>query len=137
MVGRSHSLGARLVSLVIAAIPLCACDIDLFGFDQRRLAGPFWLHVWEGGNFTLEVAKEPEDGGCGVLGGRVRRIGWTEAVILAEQETCGGTGARSGWVVVTVKTKAIEPVEASAIAARPELASIKVLEADEAWKRLK
>ena len=137
MISGSRSRGARLIWLILIPLLLCACDVDLFGFDQRRLVGPYWLHVWEGGLFTLETAKEPKDGGCGVLGGRVRRLGWTDTVILAEQQTCGGTGARSGWVVVTLKSQAIEAVDEAEIRARPELAGIKVLAIDEVWKQLK
>jgi hypothetical protein len=125
---------ATLALFLVSGLSL-SCDIDLFGFDERTVAGPYSLHVWEGGDYTLETTG-PRDG-CGVLGGRVRRIGWSSELILAEQETCGGRGARSGWVVVNFKTRSVEPIEASAIRERPELSRIKVLDAETAWKQLK
>jgi hypothetical protein len=126
---------ARFAGLLVLAVLTCDCDIDLFGLDERPVAGAYRLHVWEGGRYTLETPG-PRDG-CGVLGGWVRRIGWSDQLILAEQETCGGKGARSGWVVVNVKAKSIDPIEEPAIAGRPELARIKVFDAETAFKQLK
>ena len=74
MIHKSHLRGHRFAWLVMAPLILCACDVDLFGFDQRRLVGDFWLHIWRGGHFTLEMAKKPKAGGCGVVGGGPSRI---------------------------------------------------------------
>lgn len=127
----------HLAILIVWLASVCgsACDVDLFGFDQRKLVGPYCLHVFEGGRYSVDTKESPD--GCGVLGGRVLRIGWTDDFILAEQETCGGRGGRSGWVLLNVKSKAVEAIEASAIQKRPELASIKVLEAKAAWESLR
>ena len=129
---RFRPLGILTVSL--ASVCGSACDVDLFGVDQRELIGPYSLHVFEGGWYSLDTKESPDS--CGVLGGRVLRVGWTSDFILAEQETCGGRGARSGWVVVNVKTQAVEPIEASDIPNRPDVATIKVLEAEAAWESL-
>jgi len=121
--------------LATLAVILAGCDVDVFGLDARPIVGDYKLLVWEGGKYSL--IRDTRDG-CGVLGGTIRRIGWNDRVILAEQETCDGEGARSGWMVVNVKTHAIEgPLEPGSIRARPELASLEVTPAETAWNRLK
>ncbi len=123
------------VCVAILYLTLAGCDVDLFGTDAHPVIGPYKLLVWEGGKYSL--ITDVRDG-CGVLGGTVTRIGWNDRVILAEQETCGAWGARSGWMVVDVKTRAIEgPIDPATIAKRPDLpaAGIKVISAEVAWKK--
>src|SRR4030095_156845 len=123
MKGRFRSVVALAIS--VCAVVSTACDVDLFGNDFRRVAGPYRLYVWEGGKFAL-VTETTGEAGCGVLGGTVRQIGWNANVILADRETCGGRGARSGWMVVNVKTRAIEgPIDPVTIPSRSDLAGIK------------
>jgi len=133
---------SRCLSLIALAMAVClitsaACDVDLFGNDFRHVIGPYRLYVWEGGKFAL-VTETTGEAGCGVLGGTVRQIGWNANVILAEQETCGARGARSGWMVVNVRTRAIEgPIDPTTIPTRSDLAGLKVVSADAAWKQLR
>ena len=126
-------LSRIVILVVIVTVP--ACDIDLFGNDRRSVVGPYGLFVGEGTYYLVLDKFEPP---CGILGGSVQQIGWNDRVILVQQKTCGGRGGRSGWVVVNVKTGAVEgPIDPSIISTRSELAGIKVLAADTAWKKLR
>src|SRR5439155_18401200 len=84
------------VAIIAVTVVCAACDIDLFGNDRRSVVGPYGLFVGEG-KYYLVLDKF--ENGCGILGGSVRQIGWNDRIILVEQETCGGNGARSGWMV--------------------------------------
>jgi hypothetical protein len=101
---RAHSW-LYTIGVATLVVAVAGCDVDVFGLDARPVVGEYKLLVWEGGKYSL--IRDTRDG-CGVLGGTVSQIGWNDRVILAEQETCGGKGARSGWMVVNVKTHAIE-----------------------------
>ena len=124
------------IAVIALVATLAACDIDLFGNDRRSIVGPYGLFVVEGGKYYLVLDKFQD--GCGILGGSVRQIGWSDQVILVDQETCGGRGASSGWVVVNVKTRKIDgPIDQSAIKARSDLSAIQVMTANSAWEKLR
>ena len=115
---------------VVFALVLSACDVDLFGNDRQPLVGPYGIFVGEG-KFYLVLDRF--DSGCGLLGDAIHRIGWNQDVILIEVEPCVGNGTPSDWRVVDVRTGKIETIDKSTIEARPDLARLQLMSADDAW----
>jgi hypothetical protein len=132
--GIPKSLVVAPAGLAVGIVMLAGCDVDLFGTDARPVVGGYKLLVWESGNYTLIT---DERNGCGVLNGNIERIAWSDSVILAEQTTCGGRNARSGWMVVDVKKHTIEgPIDPETIPKRADVAALKPIPPAEAWQKL-
>jgi hypothetical protein len=124
----------RMTVVASLTLALSACDIDPFGFDAKIVVEPYRLLVCEGGKYQLIAESREHE----VLGCFVRRLGWNDRVILADLEDCGGPAGRSGWMVIHVKTKTIEgPIDPAQVATRPDLAGLKIVDADAAWRTLK
>lgn len=129
---------ARRALILVAALCLIACDVDLFGTDAQPITGPYKLEVIEGGHYLLVTSRKVLEN-CGVIEGDVLRIGWNDRVILFERGSwCSSDKSRPGWMIVDVKTQRIEgPFDLAVIQQRPDLAAIEIKTAEAAWKNLR
>jgi hypothetical protein len=74
--------------------------------------------------------------GGSFIGGIVLRIGWNSRYVVAERYSFA-RGDPDGWMIIDVKTGGMTgPFPESEIEARPELQSIQIYGAAEAWKKL-
>jgi len=119
-------------SYLVAALVLilAACDVDLFGVDRQSLVGPYGIYVAEG---KFYLVLDSVENVCGLVDGAISQIGWSDAVILVQVEPCVEKGPPSGWRVVDVKTQKVQTIDEQTIKARPELARLKLMSADQAW----
>ncbi len=128
---RTHISTAVLVALCNIS---AACDVDLFGSNRRAIVGPYGLY---NGEDTFWVVLDEPGTNRDSLGGQVSQIGWNDQVILFEQETCGGSCPRSGWLLIHVGARTVEgPIDPATIKTRRDLVGIEVMQGDSAWKKL-
>jgi hypothetical protein len=69
----------RLTFCLVALLCLVACDVDLFGNDQRSIIGGYRLHAVEDGSVLL---RPPSDTGSTFSAPAVESIGWDSTRIL-------------------------------------------------------
>ena len=119
--------GKSLAIVAIALIALGCVDQDPFGLSERRLAGDYRLVLWEDGKSYCLFGGDRSS-----LGEPVSRIGWNSRFILVDSPN-----NPNGVVKINVKTHEVtRPLTDAELAAIPEIADIKLLSAEAAWKSI-
>src|SRR3954451_17478248 len=69
----------RVTVFLILLCSLSSCDVDVFGFDSKRVAGDWRLLRTESGFALMPPHKN--------VGGYVARIGWQKPFIISRTES--------------------------------------------------
>jgi hypothetical protein len=124
------SIGSLL--LVFIAVLL------IFGGWERKIVGKYRLEQFEDlETYYLHKAGQDDsaDGGS-IIGGTVRRIGWSSRYIVAERHSIY-RGDADGWMIIDVESgKMSGPFTEADFQSRPESKDIQIYDASVAWKRL-
>ena len=117
-----RSIVAAFVA-VFTLLCLPACDVDLFGLRERKIAAGYRLYMGEHGGFAI-ISPGAPGGPC------VKHLGWRRPFIVAV--TCDGD-----WQVFDPSTGAADLyLTAEQVRADQRVRDIPLLSADVAWKQL-
>lgn len=121
-------------------IILSGCvDQDPFGFNNKEIAGDYYLEQWEDGvTFYLNDSEKEynEFPDHGPIGGTVISLGWNSSFIIAERQAHFG-GKVDGWMIIDVsKKKIVGPLPWDEVSSNNLLKDIKIYSAKEAWNVL-
>ena len=115
-----------VASFVAVSTLLClsACDVDLFGLSERKIAAGYRLYMAEHGGFAI-MSPGASAGPC------VKHLGWRRPFIVSV--TCDGD-----WQVFDTSTGAADLfLTADEVRADSRVRDIPLLSADVAWKQLR
>jgi len=115
---------ARSIAAAILSIALSSCDIDLFGFDTKRIAAGYRLTVAEGGQFALMLPRENS-------GSAVIDVGWRKPFILSRSDEL------KPWRVIDTSTQEAVSITEEQRKAESKYRDIPIYRANDAWERLK
>lgn len=104
---------------------LSSCDVDLFGFDTKRIAAGYRLIQTEAINECILMPPH------GDVGSSVVELGWRKPFILSRVDE------QDHWQVIDTSTKQTLSISEEQRHADPRYRDIPVYTAPAAWDRLK
>ena len=116
------TVGRVLVLILFAS--LCSCDVDLFGLDQKQLAGGYKLTLTENDSACALV---PPGGNGGLL---VKEVGWKEPLLLVDYYN-------DRWGIIDTTTKKEILISDAERKSDPRFRDIQSYPARDVWEELK
>jgi hypothetical protein len=108
---------------VAALLCLSACDVDVFGLTEKKIAGGYRLYMGENGGFAVFAPGRSD--GPGVI-----QVGWRKPFIIAVTHD-------GDWEVFDTFSGASNLfLTAQQVRADPKIRDIPLLTPDAAWHRL-
>ena len=114
---------ARFVLLVIVALSVSGCDVDLFGSDAKRITRGYFLSLTDGPDHC--ALKTDRD----FVTPELELIGWRKPLILCKT-------ADKAWLVVATDTGLRTPISDAERQQNSLYSAIEVQPAIEAWRSL-
>jgi hypothetical protein len=116
----------RFMWLLVCAVFLCSCDVNLFGW--KNVAGGYYLDDWR--DFDPGYILFPPNNGPGEI--RVEQLGWKKPFIIVRP-----VDTADQWIVIDTRTNQRTTISNAQRNADQNYRNITVYAAADAWKRLR
>jgi hypothetical protein len=114
------------MSLLVCAVFLCSCDVNLFGW--KNVAGGYYLDDWREGDPGYILF--PPNNGPGQI--RIEQLGWKKPFIIVRPVDTAGQ-----WIVIDTRTNQRTAISDAQRNADQNYRNITVYAAADAWNRLR